>query len=113
MIKIKWDLPEAVVLLDALLENWGRTSVPDTKLLELSEMYKRKATAAGISYDEKYRNLVGLKMQLACLQFIVSDGHVGMPNAAKVFYEAYELFQRDPESFKSIKQDFYFQYGDI
>lgn len=38
---------------------------------------------------------------------------LGMPNAAKVFYEAYELFQRDPESFKSIKQDFYFQYGDI
>ena len=111
MIKIKWDLPEAVVLLDTLLENWGRTSVPETKLLELSEMYKRKATASGISYDEKYRNLAGLKMHLACLQFIVSEGQAGMPNASKVFHEAYELFQHDPNTFKRLKEDFYSLYG--
>lgn len=111
MKKIKWDLPEAVVLLDVLLENWGRTSVSDEKLLELSEMYKRKATANGVNFDEKYRNLAGLKMQLACLQFVVSEGHVGMPNAAKVFHDAYALFQRDPEEFKKIKDNFLSQYG--
>lgn len=111
MIKVKWDLPEAVVLLDALLANWGRTSVPDTTLLELSQMYKRKAMSTGISFDEKYRNLAGLKMQLACLQYIVSNGHTGMPNAGKVFYEAYSLFQEDPETFRRIKTDFYSRFG--
>ena len=78
MIKIRWDLSEAVVLLDVLLENWGRTSVQEEKLIELSEMYKRKASAAGIHYDEKFRNLTGLKMQLACMQYIVSNGQEGI-----------------------------------
>lgn len=111
MKKIKWDLSEAVVLLDVLLENWGRTSVPEEKLLELSEMYKRKATANGLCFDEKFRNLAGLKMQLACLQFVVSEGRAGMPNAAKVFHDAYELCLRNPEEFKKIKEDFLSQYG--
>ena len=111
MNRIKWDLAEAVVLLDVLLENWGRTSVPDEKLRELSEMYKRKASAAELCYDHKFRNLAGLKMQLACLQFIVSEGQTGMPNAAKIFHEAYKLFQNDPQEFKRIKENFYYQFG--
>ena len=111
MIKVKWDLSEAVVLLDILLENWGLTSVQEERLQELSEMYKRKAAEAGILFDEKYRNLAGLKMQLACLQYIVTEGEEGMPNAGKIFREAYDLFQRDPEAFKSIKSEFYSKYS--
>ena len=111
MIKVRWDLPEAVVLLDVLLENWGRTSVQEEKLAELSEMYKRKASAAGIHYDEKFRNLAGLKMQLACMQYIVSNGQEGMPNAGKIFYEAFKLFQDDPHEFRRIKESFYEHFG--
>lgn len=111
MIKIKWDLVEAVVLLDLLLENGGYTSVEDERLLALSEMYKQKANQAGIVFDEKYRNLSGLRMQLACLQYIVSDGKEGMSNAGKVFHQAYELFQTDPQRFKKIKEDFYTQFA--
>lgn len=111
MNRIKWDLPEAVVLLDVLLSNWGQLSISDEKLLELSEMYKRKARAEGIVYDDKYRNLAGLRMQLACLQYVVSNGEIGMPNAAKIFREAYNLFGNNLEEFKTIKDSFYRLYS--
>ena len=111
MIKIKWNLEEAVVLLDLLLENGGSTSVQTERLLALSEMYKQKAKQAGVVFDKKYRNLPGLRMQLACLQYIISDGEKGMPNGGKVFCQAYELFQTDPQRFKKIKEDFYDKFA--
>ena len=112
MIKIRWDLSEAVVLVDTFLTNWGRLSVPEDQLLNLSEMYKRKATASGLFFDEKYRNLSGLRMQLACVQYVVTNGQEGMPNAAKVFHDAYKLFCDNPGEFNDIKDEFYRLYGD-
>ena len=44
MIKVKWDIAEAVVLLDAYMKAGETPEVSEDTLLLLSDMYKKKAT---------------------------------------------------------------------
>ena len=111
MIKVKWDLSEAIVLMAEYFEASSYTAVSDRRLSLLSEMYKKKAVEAGIKFDEKFRNITGLKMQLACIHYIVTNGHEGMANASKVFYQAYELYQNSPQSFANIRNEFLNKFG--
>ena len=111
MIKVKWDIAEAVVLLDAYMKAGGTPEVSEDTLLRLSDMYKKKATEYGIEHDEKFRNLTGLKMQLQCVRYVVTEGKEGMANASKVFYEAYDLFKNNRSTFDWIKDDFYRRYN--
>lgn len=106
MIRVKWDLTEAVVLIAEYMKASTYTDITDEELFRLSEMYKKKAQDAGIVFDEKFRNITGLRMQLACIHYIVTDGKEGMSNASKVFYQAYDLYMNEPETFNKIKDDF-------
>ena len=111
MIKVKWDIAEAVVLIDAYMKAGETPEVSEDTLLLLADMYKKKATEYGIEYDEKFRNLTGLKMQLQCVRYVVTEGKEGMANASKVFYEAYDLFKNNRSTFDWIKDDFYHRYN--
>lgn len=46
-------------------------------------------------------------MQLACIQYVVTNGAQGMSNANKLFYKAFELYQNDPKRYGSILEEFY------
>ena len=111
MIKIKWDLSEAVALFATYMEEGATLSVSTEKLMLLSEMYKRKAKEAGLNVDEKFRNLSGLKMQLGCIHYVVTNGSEGMSNASRIFYEAYDLYRNNPAAFTQIKKDFFKKYA--
>ena len=110
MIRVKWDLTEAVVLVAEYMKASAYTDITDEELFRLSEMYKKKAQAAGIAFDEKFRNITGLRMQLACIHYIATDGKEGMSNASKIFYQAYDLYMNEPETFNKIKDDFLGMY---
>ena len=73
-------------------------------------MYIKRAQYKGIIIDEKFRNLFGLKMQLACIHYVVTAGREGMSNVSKVFYDTYELYKNDDEKFQQILKEFYIKY---
>ena len=105
---VLWELEEAVVLFDLYLQNG--TNVPNKQLEELSKMYQNRAKKLSLRIDEKYRNLAGLRMQLACMEYVVTGGERGLSAASKLFSETYELYQSDPVRFKQIKEEFYQKY---
>lgn len=111
MIKVHWDLEEAVALFDIYLKNGGHLSIPEDILVKLRNMYIKRAHDNGIIIDEKFRNLSGLKMQLGCIHYVVTDGKEGMSNASKLFYDTYELYKNDAEKFSQILKEFYIKYA--
>lgn len=110
MIRVHWDLEEAVALFDFYFSHGATLSVSIDDLLELSAMYKKRAKALEITTDEKFRNEAGLRIQLACVHYVVTDGMEGMSNASKPFYQTYDLYLKDPRRFKLISESFWQKY---
>lgn len=108
--KVNWDLTEAVALLGLYLEEGRTPSVSEEKLLLLSRMLNCRARDLGLEVDDKFRNLTGLKMQLQCVHFMCTNGEHGLSAPAKIFYQAYDLLQSDPQAFQNTKDQFYRHY---
>ena len=107
MLRIPWDLTEAVVLVNAFYQNNQSTSFEVDYLQKLHTMFLRRASNLNIEHDEKYRNISGLKMQLECVRYVATEGHSGMPNASKVFYEAVRLYKENRVQFEKLLQEFF------
>ena len=67
MIRVQWELEEAVALFDVYFKNGASLSIPEEKLSEISKAYHNRANQLGLVVDEKFRNLNGLKMQIGCM----------------------------------------------
>lgn len=111
MIKVKWNIEEAAVLVDCYIKNGSGLSVPEYELDTLTTLFRKRAVDLGILFDEKFRNRSGLKMQIACIHYVATDGAEGMSNASKLFYEAYELYSANPKQFEEIVRGFYRKYS--
>lgn len=111
MIKVQWELDEAVALFDVYFKNGGSLNVSEDVLINLMEIYIKRAKDNGITIDEKFRNLPGLKMQLGCIHYVVTSGKEGMSNASKLFYDTYELYKKDAGKFQQILKEFYRKYS--
>lgn len=110
MIRVKWELEEAVVLCDVYLKA-GRSMNVDIDILQnLSLVMNKRAKIKGIKVDEKFRNVTGLSMQIRCIHYVATKGKEGLSNVSKVFYDAYDLFENDLDTFEAIVADFYSKY---
>lgn len=70
MIRINWDIEEAVVLLDLYLKYKGK-NLPAWELNNLTRMYRARAIALGFQVDDKFRNKAGLNFQLGGIKYVV------------------------------------------
>lgn len=111
MIRVKWDLEEAVTLCDLYIKSGRSLNIEKYKIEELSVALNKRAKTKGLVVDEKFRNAAGLSMQIGCIHYVASDGNEGFSNASKIFYEAYKLFENNPLGFNAILEDFYRKYG--
>lgn len=112
MIKVQWAVEEAVALFDLYFQHGSKMNLPMDEVEKLSEIYNKRAKALGLDVDEKFRNISGLKLQLACIHYVVSGGRKGMSAASKLFYNTYQLYQTNPKEYRTILTDFYSKYGD-
>lgn len=111
MSRINWELEEAVALFDTYFKAGATLNIENETLVDLSGKYKKRATEKGLAVDEKFRNLNGLKMQIGCIHYVVTEGREGFSNASRLFYKTYELFRSEPEKFHAIAEDFYRKYN--
>ena len=75
-IRISWDRYE-VALLFAAYERVAGGSDINTEAARLSQTLRDLAIRRGVSIDDTYRNLNGMKMQLANVQYLVTSGEKG------------------------------------
>ena len=107
-MRIKWSLEEAVVLLEYFFVSRGEYK--DSELQTIRNMMIKRALEMNIAYDEKFRNITGLRMQLGCIEYVVTDGKSGLQNAARIFNDAYDLFQENRPKYYLILSEFYKKY---
>lgn len=110
MIRIRWELEEAAALFDFYFRNGSTLSIPLEEIQLLSAMYQNRAKSLGLVTDEKFRNQAGLRLQLACVHYVVTNGLQGMSNANKLFYQTYDLYQKNRVCFEQIVHEFYQKY---
>ncbi len=109
MIRVKWAEEEAIALFDLYFREG--MNAPIEQIVHLSQIYRKRADDLGLVIDEKFRNVSGLKMQLACIHYVVTEGREGMPNASKLFYKTYELYLQNQERYQAILRSFYKKYN--
>ena len=107
----KWDLEESVALYDLYIKNGFNPSVPQFEVLALSRLLNKRAQILGIPITSTYRNENGLKMQLQCIEYVVSNGDHGLSCTSKLFNDTWKLYQEDKDKFYAILDSFYKKYN--
>ena len=80
-------------------------------LEQLSLALNKRAEILGIDKDEKFRNISGLNMQSACVQYVATNGEKGLSAASKLFYDVHDLHSEERDKFQKIVDEFVEKYG--
>lgn len=100
----KWDIYEAVILLDGYLE-WLNTNQPKTKIIKrISADLRRMAINRGTEIDDIYRNENGISYQIQSIDSAYKGKKVYVP-ATRLFEETVELYRTDAERYIEILEE--------
>ena len=111
MIRVNWDVEELTALIDLYMrEKHGEISDLDAELEELSKVLNRRADCMGITHDEKYRNMNGMKLMYQNVDYIATSGDRGMSAYSEAMRIVYKMSQLCPEAFQLILKEFNTRY---
>lgn len=100
----KWDIYEAVFLLDGYLE-WLNTNQPKVKIVKrISADLRRMAMNRGIEIDDIYRNENGISYQIQSMDSAYKGKRVYVP-ATHLFEKTIELYRTDAERYAEILEE--------
>lgn len=100
----KWDIYEAVILLDGYLK-WLNTNQPKTKIIKrISADLRRMATNRGTEIDDIYRNENGISYQIQSIDSAYKGKKIYVP-ATRLFKETVELYRTDAERYIEILEE--------
>ena len=102
--RIPWDRYEVALLLNAY-ERVARGSDINTEAAKLSVVLRNLATYRGILIDETYRNVNGMKMQLANVQYLFTGGKKGLSGTSVMIHQMYELYTTNPVEYQMILEE--------
>ncbi len=100
-VRIPWDRYEVALLFSAY-ERVADGADISQEAARLSETLRALAIRRGASIDDTYRNVNGMKMQLANVQYLFSDGQKGLSGASAMIRQMYELYKTNHEEYQII-----------
>lgn len=113
MIKIKWDVEELVALCDICRTRFNKTPQEiDDELIALSKTLNLRANRLGISHDEKFRNVNGMRLMYQNMLYVATNGERGLSSTSANMRKVYQLSQEMPELFDTILEEFNRRYRD-
>ena len=104
MTKIPWDRYEVALIFSAY-ERTAEGSDINTEAAKLSKLLRSIAICKGLSIDETYRNINGMKMQLANVQYLFTDGKKGLSGASAMIHKMYELYKTNRAEYQTILEE--------
>ena len=102
--RIQWNQHEVALLIDAYLKVTKGADLGQTAE-GLSLTLRKLAMQAGQTIDDTYRNVNGMKMQLANVQYLFTDGERGLSGASSMIRQMYELYKTDPAEYQTILKE--------
>lgn len=89
--KINWSVEEALALIDLYIKTGAKVPVDGSNVEALLNTLRKRAKILNLDIDEKFRNVAGLNMQLACMNYVATGGKEGVSGASDLFYGTYEI----------------------
>ena len=103
-VRIPWDQHEVALLIDAYFRVEQGADLHQTAT-QLSQTLCGIASRSGRSIDDTYRNVNGMVMQLANVQYLFTDGEKGLSGASAMIRQMVELYKNDPVTYLTILKE--------
>lgn len=98
-INIPWNEYEAVLLVEACNKVISGEASKSDVIPELSSRLRGRMLSQGVEISETYRNENGIALQLSAMQYIMTNGEIGLPGGSALFSRMASLFTEDRPSF--------------
>ena len=98
-INIPWNEYEAVLLVEAWNKVISGEASKSDVIPELSSRLRGRMLSQGVEISETYRNENGIALQLSAMQYIMTNGEIGLPGGSALFSRMASLFTEDRPSF--------------
>ena len=98
-INIPWNEYEAVLLVEACNKVISGEASKSDVIPELSSRLRGRMLSQGVEISETYRNENGIALQLSAIQYIMTNGEIGLPGGSAIFSRMASLFTEDRPSF--------------
>ena len=102
--RIPWNEQEITLLFRAYECVTNGTEI-NTEAIELSKLLRELAVDRGILIDDTFRNINGIKMQLANVQHLFTDGKKGLSGASTYIREMYQKYQYKNDEYQRILKE--------
>lgn len=100
-IRIPWDRFEVALLFQAY-EKIVKGADLNTEAVILSETLRRLAVQKGITIDDTYRNVNGMKMQFGNVQYLFTNGKKGLSAASPLIREMFRIYKYENNEYQAI-----------
>ncbi len=92
--RVSWDRYEVALLFSAYERVTNGSDVSD-EAERLSRSLRNLAIRRNVAIDDTYRNINGMKMQLANVQYLFTSGESGLSGASALIRQMYDLYMDD------------------
>lgn len=100
-INIPWNEFEAILLVEACSRVISGEVSKSEIIPELSQRLRERMLRQGVEISETYRNENGIALQLSAMQYIMSNGEVGLSGGSALFVKMASLYSEDRAVFES------------
>lgn len=108
-----WEQEEEILLVDLYYELKQISASKEEiaqKINELSELLRKRASILGYDVSDTYRNSTDLTMKLGNIQFIDTDGEMGLSAASNADIEMVSAYKANPQLIHSQALMIYEKY---
>ena len=102
--RIPWDRFEVALLFSAY-ERVANGFDLNAEAEKLSQSLRDLAIRRKVVIDDTYRNINGMKMQLANVQFLFTSGQRGLSGASAMIRQMYDLYIANPAEYQAILKE--------
>lgn len=100
----QWNKFEAALLLEALLNVKDGRYTRKEAVTTISNRFRNKAIHENEPISDTYRNVNGITLQLAAMDYAYTNGARGVKHVSKLFYDIVNIYHSDPQLFIRILQ---------
>ena len=100
----QWNIHEAVILLDGLLQYKANRISRAEAILSVSKQLRRMAENCGQKIDDVYRNTNGITFQMASMESSLA-GYTIMKPASRLFSETVDIYRNEPRKYNDLLRE--------
>lgn len=101
-LRIKWDQFEVALLIDACEQVQQKKIAKPEMVSKLSYALRRRAERRGIEIDDIFRNENGISLQMTKMDYLLTDGKIGLPGASKLYAEIAGFRKKYPNEYSQL-----------